>query len=396
MHGADGHRACAAATCVRLPPCRIWSCTLSNDTLFRPLVFGSHTLRNRIVMAPMTRRRAPQGIPGPDVAAYYRRRAEGGVGLIISEGTYIDHPGASCYENAPDFFGDAALAGWRKVLHEVHDAGACMIPQLWHVGSYRRLGMAPDAAVPGFGPVAISEDGVERVRAITDRDVEEIAASYARGAAAAQGLGFDGVAVHGAHGYLADQFFWTKTNTRADALGGDLAARCRFAAAIVAAMRAAVGPDFPIVFRFSQWKQDDYDAAIADTPEELGVILDTLRGAGVDVFDVSTRRFWTPAFPGSDLSLAAWTKRLSGKSVIAVGCVGLDQPHQSKFYRTKDNVAANVTDVRHVVEAMARGDFDLVAAGRALLADPQWPNKVRQGDFASIKPFRHEDMARYD
>ena len=369
---------------------------MPNDALFRPLTFGARILRNRIVMAPMTRRRAPDGIPGQDVAAYYGRRAAGGVGLVISEATYIDHPGAGCYENVPNFFGSAALAGWRAVLNAVHHAGACMIPQLWHVGSYRRLGMAPDAAAPGFGPMAITDDGVERVRAITERDVEEIAASYARGAAAALTLGFDGVAVHGAHGYLADQFLWKKTNTRQDALGGDLTARCRFAAAIIAAIRAAVGPAFPIMFRFSQWKQDDYDARIADTPEELGAILEILSDAGVDVFDVSTRRFWTPAFPGSDLSLAAWTKRLSGKSVVAVGCVGLDQPHQSKFFRTKDNVAADVTDVNHVVEAMARGDFDLIATGRALLADPQWPMKVRQGDFAAIKPFRHEDMTRYD
>lgn len=368
---------------------------LPNDTLFRPLAFGPRMLRNRIVMAPMTRRRSPGGVPGPEVAAYYRRRAEGGVGLVVSEGTYIDHPGAGCYEDVPDFFGREALAGWREVLRAVHGAGACMIPQLWHVGSYRKRGMKPAPDVPGFGPMALSENGVEQVRAISERDAEEIASSYARGAATARELGFDGVAVHGAHGYLADQFFWAKTNRRDDRFGGALAARCGFAAMIVAAMRAAVGPDFPIVFRFSQWKQDDYEARIVETPDELGVLLSALSQAGVDVFDVSTRRFWTPAFEGHDASLAAWTRKLSGKIVMAVGCVGLDQPHQSKFYRTRDNVAANVTDVNHVVDAMERGDFDLVATGRALLADPQWPEKVRCGDFAAIKPFRHEDMARY-
>lgn len=368
---------------------------MSNDPLFLPFAFGARTLRNRVVMAPMTRQRSPGGVPGADVAAYYRKRAEGGVGLVISEGTYIDHPSASCYANVPDFFGVTALAGWREVLGAVHGAGAAMIPQLWHVGAYRKRGMGPDPSVPGIGPMAMVEHGTEAVRGARAVDMQEIAASYARGAATARDLGFDGVAMHAAHGYLIDQFFWSKTNRRDDAYGGALAARCRFAAEIVAAMRSAVGPDFPIVFRFSQWKQDDYDARIAETPAELAIILEILVEAGVDVFDVSTRRFWTPAFHGSADSLAAWTKRLSGRPVIAVGCVGLDQPHQSKVYRTKDNVAANVTDVNHVVAAMERGDFDLVSTGRALLADADWPNKVHANDFAAIRPFRHENLTSY-
>jgi 2,4-dienoyl-CoA reductase-like NADH-dependent reductase (Old Yellow Enzyme family) len=368
---------------------------MPTEMLFRPLSFGRTTLRNRVAMAPMTRRRAPDGVPREDVAAYYRRRAEGGVGLVISEGTYIDHEGAGCYGAVPHFFGDEALAGWRAVLRAVHDAGAKMIPQLWHVGAYRRRGMAPNPPSRGFGPMAIEQDGRELVRAIDDGDARAIAESYARGAHAAESLGFDGVAVHGAHGYLADQFFWSKTNRRDDVYGGSIHTRCRFAAECVAAMRAAVSRDFPIVFRFSQWKQDDYDARIAETPDELGVILGALVEAGVDMFDVSTRRFWVPAFTGSPLSLAAWTRRLTGRTVIAVGCVGLDQPHQSKVYRTADNVAAEVTDVDHVVEAMTRGDFDIAAVGRALLADADWANKVARADFRAINPFRHEHMQSY-
>jgi 2,4-dienoyl-CoA reductase-like NADH-dependent reductase (Old Yellow Enzyme family) len=367
----------------------------SNELLFRPLHFGAATLRNRIVMAPMTRRRSPGGVPGPNVAAYYHRRAEGGVGLIISEGTYIDHPAASCYEAVPHFFGAEALAGWRAVLRAVREAGACMIPQLWHVGALRKRGMGPDAIVPGYGPMTESVDGIEAVRAITAEDARAIAQSYARGAASARELGFDGVAIHGAHGYLLDQFLWAKTNRRTDGYGGGIEQRCGFAVEIVAAMRRAVGPDFPIVLRFSQWKQDDYDARIAETPDELAIILAALVAAGVDAFDVSARRFWTPAFAGSELSLAAWTKKLAGKLVLAVGSVGLDQPHQSKVYRTKDNVAANVTDVNHVLAAMARGEFDLVSVGRAILADPEWPRKVRAGDFAAIKPFRHDHLESY-
>jgi 2,4-dienoyl-CoA reductase-like NADH-dependent reductase (Old Yellow Enzyme family) len=367
----------------------------SIDLLFRPLPFGRAALRNRLVMGPMTRRQSPGGVPGANVVDYYRRRAEGGVGLVVSEGTYIDHPGASGYENVPNFFGAEALAGWRRVVAGVHAAGARMIPQLWHVGGVRQRGMPPDPAVPGFGPSAVVADGVEMVEGMTAADLREVADSYARGARAAEDLGFDGVAIHAAHGYLLDQFFWIRTNRRGDAYGGPLANRVRFAAEVVAAMRGAVSRDFPIVFRFSQWKMDDYDARIADTPDELATILQPLAEAGVDFFDVSTRRFWLPGLPGYSGSLAAWTRKLSGKPVIAVGSVGLDQPHQSKVFRTRDNVAANVVSIAPVLEGMARGDFDLVAVARAILADPEWAEKIRRGAYAEIRAYTHHSAEIY-
>jgi 2,4-dienoyl-CoA reductase-like NADH-dependent reductase (Old Yellow Enzyme family) len=367
----------------------------SIELLFRPLPFGRTHLRNRVVMAPMTRRQSPDGVPRDQVAAYYRRRAEGGVGLIISEGTYIDHPGASGYENVPNFFGRDALAGWKAVLAGVHSADARMIPQLWHVGGARQLGMKPDAAVPGFGPSAIVAEGVEKVKAMSAADMRDVVASYARGARAAEDLGFDGVAVHAAHGYLIDQFLWARANRRTDDYGGTLANRVRFGTEILAAMRAAVSRDFPIVFRYSQWKMSDYDARIAETPEDLGFILRALAGAGADFFDVSTRRFWLPGLPGHGESLAAWTRKLSGKPVIAVGSVGLDQPHQSKVYRTPDNVGAKVISIAPALEAMARGDFDLLAVARAILADPDWVEKVRRGAYAEIAPFTHDAMTTY-
>ena len=123
------------------------------DVLFEPFVLGRSVLRNRIVMAPMTRNHSPRGVPGPDVADYYRRRAEGGVGLIITEGTCIDHPGANGYRDVPAFFGDAPLSGWRRVVEAVHGAGARIMAQLWHVGAIRRPGMEPVPSVPGFGRI---------------------------------------------------------------------------------------------------------------------------------------------------------------------------------------------------------------------------------------------------
>ncbi len=370
------------------------------DILFETQRFGAATLRNRIVMAPMTRKRSPAGVPTEKVAAYYRRRGEGGAGLIFSEGAFIDHPSSQAhegeaYDNIPHFFGREALRGWERVLAEVHRTGALFVPQLWHVGEVRRLGMPDDPAVPGYGPREIVEDGEVVVKSMSERDCEDIAESYARCARTAREMGCGGVALHGAHGYLMDQFFWPESNPRTDEFGGAMANRCRFACLVVEQIRAVVGLEFPIVFRFSQWKMTDYDARIAETPAELKTLLKLLVRAGVDWFDVSTRRFWEPAFPGDPRSLAAWTRHLSGRPAIAVGSIGLDRPHQSKLFRDKVKIDANVADLGPVAEALARRDFDLAAVGRAILADPEWPEKVRTGRTAEIRPFERADLAAY-
>lgn len=368
--------------------------------LFEPFELRSATLRNRIAMAPMTRKRSPDGLPTEAVAAYYRRRAEGGFGLIFSEGTFIDHPSAQAddgasYRDIPHFFGRDALSGWERVAGAIREAGAAFMPQLWHVGEVRRLGMPRAPAEPGLGPRAIVEDGRQLVKPMDEADVEAVAQSYARAARAAEDMGCAGVALHGAHGYLMDQFLWPEINARQDGYGGSIEGRSRVARRIVAAIRDAVAPDFPIVFRFSQWKMTDYDARIVNTPDELRTLLRGLGDAGVDAFDVSTRRFWEPAFADSDESLAAWTKRLSGLPTIAVGSIGLDQPHHSKYFREKAQIDAGVADLAPVLTALAAGDFDMVAVGRASLADPNWANKIRAGDTAGIQPFVRADLERY-
>jgi 2,4-dienoyl-CoA reductase-like NADH-dependent reductase (Old Yellow Enzyme family) len=352
--------------------------------LFRPFAIGRTTLRNRFVMAAMTRRRSPGGIPGHEVASYYARRAIGGVGLIITEGTYIDHPAANGYPDVPAFFGSAALDGWARVVEAVHSHDGCIAAQLWHVGSTRRPGIEPRPEVPGYGPARIEEGGATVVAEMTKADISAVVESYARGAFEAERAGFDGVEIHGAHGYLIDEFLWPRSNSRQDDYGGPLANRMRFAVEVVRAVRAAVSADFPIIFRFSQWKMSNYEAQIAETPEEHGTILGALSEAGVDVFHPSTRRFWHPVYEGSPRSLAAWTKAFTAKPVIAVGSAGLSKPHESRLLRTAGGREAGVADVANVVEAMKAGDFDLIASGRALLADPDWVEKIRRGDIGSI------------
>jgi 2,4-dienoyl-CoA reductase-like NADH-dependent reductase (Old Yellow Enzyme family) len=271
----------------------------------------------------------------------------------------------------------------------VHAEGGKIVPQLWHVGSVRRIGTEPDASVPGYGPSEKLKDGQVVVHGMTKQDIQDVIAAFAQ-AADAQSIGMDGVEIHGAHGYLIDQFFWEGSNQRTDEYGGSLANRSRFAIELIQAVRAAVGEGFPIIFRFSQWKQQDYTARLVQTPQALGEFLQPLSDAGVDIFHCSTRRFWEPEFDGSELNLAGWTRKLTGKPTITVGSVGLDGEFL-QFMVNTDKVAQPAS-LEKLLERLNNDEFDLVAVGRALLVDPDWAQKVREGREQDILPFSREAL----
>lgn len=360
------------------------------EKLFSPLQIGSMTLPNRIVMAPMTRAFSPNGVPGPDVAAYYRRRADHGTGLIISEGTWIPEPHASNDSNVPRFYGEDALAGWRHVLAEVKAAGGLMVPQLWHVGITPKTEIAElyrtdEQSAEQVGPSGIMSATERSGSALTPAGIERLAQAYVDAARQAYEMGFDGVELHGAHGYLIDQFFWHVTNHRDAPYGGDIAERTRFAAEVIRAIRRVTAPDFPIILRYSQWKIVDYAARLAEDPGELERFLAPLCDAGVDVFHVSQRRFWEPAFANSDLSLAGWTKKLSGKTVITVGSVSLNKDMFESMVTGREQAGVASLDV--LLERFDRGEFDLVAVGRAMISNPDWVKVVREGRLHQLVRF---------
>lgn len=356
------------------------------ETLFTPVDLGKLSVKNRIAMAPMTRTYSPGNIPNEAVVSYYQRRAEGGVGLIITEGTFVNHEAASGYPNVPAFYGKEALAGWKKVVDAVHAAGGKIAPQLWHVGAIRRPGIMPGGDTPGHSPSGMAKPGKVTGHAMTQDDIDNVVAAFAQAAADAKEIGFDAIELHGAHGYLIDQFFWVGTNQRTDGYGGDLAQRSRFALEIVRAVRAAVGDDFPIIFRFSQWKQQDYSVRLCETPEALQAFLTPLAEAGVDIFHCSTRRFWEPEFEGSDLNLAGWARKLTGKPTITVGSVGLNADFLPED-GTADFKAAEPASLDRLIERAERNEFDLVAVGRALIANPDWANQVAEGQTEGLVAF---------
>lgn len=363
-------------------PCNV-EARVAVEDLFEPMTVRSLTMPNRFAMAPMTRRASPGGVPGRDVAEYYRRRAAGEVGLIITEGVRLPDPAAGYPFSIPTLAGDDVLAGWSRVVDAVHREGGTIAAQLWHQGVER-----DDAdGVVVVSPSGVDGHGNPKGRALQTDELPALAEQFARAAAAARDVGFDAVELHGAHGYLLDQFFWPKTNLRTDSYGGSLSERTRFPAEVVAAVRTAVGPDFPVIFRFSQWKGTDYGASIAADPIELQELLAPLIDAGVDMFHPSTRRHYVAAFPEADpdLSLAGWTKKVTGVPVIAVGSVGL----QTQFRSEQPGQLIAPADVDCLVAQFDAAEFDVVALGRALLADPSWVHRLRTGNldgFAGYDP----------
>lgn len=362
-------------------------------SLFQPLTVNAVTLRNRIVMSPMTRCFSPDGIPTEAVAAYYSRRAAGGTGLIVTEGVGIPHDAAIDDPNIPVLYGEAALAGWRKTVDAVHAQGGKIFPQLWHMGPMRKTGLgrfpnarpmrpsgiwgpAGDHQVWGLDPEQVSQ-AMLPIAEMRHADIAATISAYAAAATAAKKAGFDGIAIHGAHGYLPDAFLWEGTNQRTDSYGGDAVGRTRFVVEMIGAIRAAVGPEMPIMLRFSQWKQQDYTARLAATPTELERILLPISEAGVDIFDASTRRFWLPEFEGSDLNLAGWTEKITGKPTMTVGSIGLET---DLFDGMQQGGGVGLSNFDLLMERFDRGEFSLVGIGRLHLSNPDLGHKLRTRD----------------
>jgi 2,4-dienoyl-CoA reductase-like NADH-dependent reductase (Old Yellow Enzyme family) len=352
------------------------------EVFFEPITIGNLQLRNRFVMSPMSRYSCPGRVPNTELLAYYRRRAEGDVGLIYTGAAAIDRPAAN---NSPVLadFRPICYPVWRCCVDAVHEAGGLIAIQLWHAGGWFRI--APDyKPAPLESPSGLGAPGKTVGEAMSEQAIADTIAEFGKAAASARDLGFDAIELHAAHGFLIDQFFWAETNHRSDQWGGPhVADRVNFATAVIREVRAAVGPDMVVSIRISQWKEQDYGARIAETPDELQAWVEPLADAGVDVLNCSQRRFWEPEFEGSDLNLAGWVKKITGKPTITVGSVGLDTEVMSFF----NGAVAQPTPLDALVERFERGEFDLVAVARALLADPEWVHKVQDGTYTEIQPF---------
>ncbi|MEI9963972.1 MAG: 12-oxophytodienoate reductase [Caulobacteraceae bacterium] len=365
---------------------------LDVSPLFQPFDLGPLKLPNRFVLPGMQRQWCEDGVPLPRLGQYYRACVEGGVGLVITESCAVDHASAT---QVPFYtrMTEATANAWAGCVGEVKAAGGKMLMQLWHEGAIRSEGGdGPYAAYPTLSPSGLAHAKKPNGRAATVEELGDIKDAFVRSALLAQQIGVDGVEVHAAHGYMLDQFLWAETNRRDDGYGGgDIRHRVRFPAEIVAAIRAATGPDFVIGLRFSQWKEVNYDARVAETPQDLAVMLQgaaqgrrrRLPRLGAAVLD--------PEWPGSDLGLAGWTRSLTDAPVIAVGSVGLDVDVMENFFG-KEATPTGETGLRELLRRFDNREFDLISVGRGHIGDQDWVNKVRDGRLGDIRHFTRKDV----
>ena len=354
--------------------------------LFEEYKLKNLVLRNRVVMAPMTRNQSPGGIPTDDVISYYARRAKAEVGLIVTEGIEISHKASSAYPNVPRLDTNEAREGWKKVVEGIKNNNGAVIAQLWHCGGFRKLGMQPNPEVPGYTASGLVKPGKKVAHEMTIKDIKETIDAYASDAKICQDLGFDGVEIHGAHGYLIDNFLWGGTNTREDSYGGSIGKRSQFVSDIIKAVKENVDDTFIVGLRFSQWKQHDFSAKLASTPDDLRKILIPPVEAGLDFLHSSMRRFWESEFEDSEENLAYWTKKISNIPTIGVGSVGLD----SDFIDM--TAPAKPTSIDKALDDIAKEKYDLIAVGRALLSDYEWVVKMKEGRLNDVIPYTKDAL----
>ena len=391
--------------------------------LFKKYTLKNLELRNRIVMAPMTRSMSPENIPGQDVAEYYERRAKGEVGLIITEGIEVSHIASSSYPNVPRLDTEKSRDAWKLVVSKIKENGGSVIAQLWHSGAMRKIGMNPDPDVPGYTPSGLRKGvadeatakNIETIKSssdtdtssrdlksnfssknrseaheVTQDDIKILVDAFGQDAKWCEEIGFDGIEIHGAHGYLVDNFFWETLNRRNDEYGGSIRKRSQFAKEVTESIRSNVSDKFIVGLRFSQWKQQDFEARLARNPQELEELLMPIVSSGLDFLHASNRKFWEPEFEGSDNNLAYWAQKITGLPTITVGSVGLESKGDGFINMTAQ---ADPVSIEKAIEDINGNKYDMVAVGRALIADPEWVIKMREGRLKDIAPYSEKVLA---
>ncbi|WP_431266406.1 NADH:flavin oxidoreductase [Roseateles chitinivorans] len=336
------------------------------SSLFSPAALGPLQIANRMAVAPMTRVSAlADGRATPRMAEYYAEFAAGGFGLVITEGIYTDRAFAQGYLHQPGLADEAHRDAWRPIVDRVHAAGGKIVAQLMHAGA---ISQGNPHRVPAKGPSAIQPAGAQMsfyrgegpYRMPEEMSAEEVAEAidgFASAAVRAREVGFDGVEIHGANGYLLDQFLTEHTNQRSDGYGGDLRARLRLGVDTIQAVRRAVGVDFAVGYRVSQGKVNDFAHKWRGGEADAATVFRTLSATPIDYLHTTEFEAWQPAF-GEGPSLALLAQRHGSVPVIANG---------------------SLHDAGRAADMLDREEATVIALGRGALTHADWPRRVRDG-----------------
>jgi N-ethylmaleimide reductase len=331
--------------------------------LFTPVKAGALSLGHRVVMAPLTRMRSDPGdLPNALMREYYTQRASQG-GLIISEATPISRQGYG-YAGAPGIYDDGQIPGWRAITDAVHEEGGQIVMQLWHVGRQSHPDIQPNGEMP-VAPSAIAAEGYgysshgpvpfSMPRALERSEIPVIIAEFGAGAARAKAAGFDGVEIHGANGYLPDQFLQDGTNKRTDDYGGSLENRARFLLEVTQAAIDVFGAD-RVGVRLTP--SGEYGSMSDSDPEAtFGYVTSKLDEMGIAYLHVVE-----PRIKGTEL--------IEDAEPIAVR-------HLRPLFRGT-MIAAGGFDGASAEDLLIAGDADAVAFGRSFIANPDLPERLRR------------------
>jgi N-ethylmaleimide reductase len=335
------------------------------STLFSPIEIGPYQLSHRVVMAPLTRMRSDPGdIPSDLMVEYYTQRASKG-GLIISEATPVSTRGNG-YAGAPGIYSDRQISGWRRVTDAVHAKGGRIFLQLWHVGRQSHTDLQPDGDAP-IAPSAIPAEGYaysargevpfSMPRALELAEIPLVIEEFRAGAARARRAGFDGVEIHGANGYLPDQFLQDGSNKRKDAYGGPIENRARFLLEVTQAAISVWGAD-RVGVRIAP--SGTYGSMSDSNPSAtFGYVTEQLDRLGIAYLHVIE-------------------PRIKGIEEIANGHAPIAAQHLRRKFSRK-LIAAGGFKADAAAAIVAAGDADLVAFGRYFISNPDLPERLRQG-----------------
>ncbi|MRX08301.1 alkene reductase [Pseudoduganella sp. FT25W] len=347
---------------------------MKNTALLAPVKLGPYTLKNRIVLPPLTRQRAgqPGDVPTELMALYYRQRAS--AGFMVTEGTQIE-PRGQGYAWTPGIYSPAQIDGWSKVTEAVHAEGGVIFAQLWHVGRVSHTALQPDGAAP-VAPSAIAADKAKAFietgpgagtlvapstpKALSVDEIGELVALYAQAARNALAAGFDGVEIHAANGYLVNQFISTHANTRTDAYGGSLRNRLRFLREVVQAVAGVVGPErLGVRFTplFTSTEEDRvYIGFVEDDPHETYIeAVKVLEQVGVAYLSIAEAD-WDNAPDLPEDFRRAVRHAYSGRIMYA-----------GRYTAERGN------------RLLDAGLADLIAFGRPFIANPDLPARLANG-----------------
>lgn len=333
--------------------------------LFEPITINHVTFKNRAVVSAMvTGLCGPDGMATEAFIAYHEAKAKGGWGMIIPE-DYVIAPGVGGSKDLPGLFDDSQIASHKVLTDRIHAAGAKILCQIYHAGrriSRKETGLSP------VGPSAIKFAGApwEIARELTVPEIEEIIEQFADAAVRAKKAGFDGVEIHGAHGYLLHTFNSPFSNKRCDEYGGSITGRAKLSVDVVKRVREKVGPDFLVQYRISA--EEGVPGAL--TIEEAKAIAMLLEDAGIDSIHVSQGGdFNHVVSPSSCEPKATYINNAAEmKKVLHIPVIGVG--------RINDPVIAE--------EVLRSGKADMVTMARASLADPEFPNKAKEGKYQDI------------